>query len=50
MHNTLQYYFRPTIDDVSYVSIIAGSSLLEALRSNCFQSSVSILVGAGSQH
>ena len=44
------YYFRLTIDDVSYVSIIAGSFLLEALHSYCCQSSVSILVGAGSQH
>ena len=43
-------YFRPTINDVSYVSIVTGSSLLEALRSYCCQSSVSILVGAGSQN
>ena len=48
-----QYFtvlFSSTIDDVSYVSIVADSSLLEALCSYCCQSSVSILVGAGSQH
>ena len=50
MHSTLLYYFRPIIDDVSYVSIVSSSSLVEALRSYCCQSSVSIWVGAGSQH
>ena len=43
-------YFRPTINDVSYISIVSGSSLLEALRSYCCQSSVSIWMDAGSQH
>ena len=27
IHSTLLYYFCPTIDDVSYISIIASSSL-----------------------
>ena len=40
--------FRPTIDDISYVSIVTSPALLEALHSYCCLSSVSIWMDAGS--